>query len=371
MTLSTADLEQLLSLALAALRANASGASAVGQTEATVATVLSTATAPAEAQRTMGQWLDVHLQQLGEKGYAAQTMKNRTACIAHLRRLWGDRPIASIKPHDVATGLKSFGPKETSKSSRVLSELRDAFAEAIAAGWVDINPAQPIKRPVHKVIRARLKFEVWQAMWNQAKTGPQRWVESMLLLAVVTGQRRGDLAKMRFCDVVTDDDGQQVLRIEQQKQAGKGYGARVAIPLSLYMEAIGMTVGDVIEHCRSSAKPGATLLRKAGGGPIEESSLSARFHELILAVLGPAAHQPYEWPSLHEARSLSARLYLQQGLPRETVQTLLGHKHAEMTELYADDRGLSAAKWKRVAVPAAADTGQKPAQSAWRTTVTH
>ena len=31
------------------------------------------------------------------------------------------------------------------------------------------------------------------------------------------------------------------------------------------------------------------------------------------------------------------------------VQTLLGHKHAEMTETYKDDRGLSAADWKRVA----------------------
>lgn len=357
MPLSPADLEDLLSLALAALRANAGAAPVAVQAQAAIAAAIEPRAA-AESQRTMSQWLDVHLAQLAEKGYAAQTMKNRTSNIAHLRRLWGDRPIASIKPHDVATGLKTFGPKETSKASRVLSELRDAFAEAIAAGWAEVNPAMPIKRPVHKVIRARLKFEVWQAMWAQSKTSPQRWVESMLLLAVVTGQRRGDLAKMRFCDIVTDDDGQQVLRIEQQKQAGKGYGARVEIPLSLYMQAIGMTVGEVIEHCRGSAKPGATLLRKAGGGPIEESSLSARFHELILAVLGPAAHQPYEWPSLHEARSLSARLYLEQGLPRETVQTLLGHKHAEMTELYADDRGLSAHKWKRVAIPVRGDPPQ-------------
>lgn len=370
MTLSTTDLEQLLSLALSALRAHSAGAPVAAQAAVDVASVL-TPNLPAVDQRTMGQWLDVHQQQLVEKGYAAQTLKNRTSNIAHVRRIWGARAIASIKPHDVATGLKTFGPKETSKASRVLSELRDAFAEAIAAGWVDANPAMPIKRPVHKVIRARLKFEVWTAMWERSKTGPQRWVESMLLLAVVTGQRRADLAKMTFCDIVVDDDGQQVLRIEQQKQAGKGYGARVEIPLSLYMEPIGMTVGDVVEHCRASAKPGATLLRKAGGGPIEESSLSARFHELILAVLGPAAHQPYEWPSLHEARSLSARLYLQQGLPRETVQTLLGHKHAEMTELYADDRGLSAHKWKRVALPPVQSTKPAPAPAARPAAMTH
>lgn len=90
------------------------------------------------------------------------------------------------------------------------------------------------------------------------------------------------------------------------------------------------------------------LLRKAGGGRLEESSLSIRFAECIRSVCGETAYQAAEWPSLHEVRSLSARLYSEQGID---VQTLLGHKHAEMTDLYRDDRGLSAGVWKRV-VPA-------------------
>jgi len=175
----------------------------------------------------------------------------------------------------------------------------------------------------------------------------------MLLLALVTGQRRGDLAKMRFDDVVTDDQSRQFLRVEQQKESGKGYGARVEIPLSLRLDAIGMTLGDVIEHCRGSAKPGPTLLRKAGGGPMEDSSLSARFHEHIVAVLGDHAHPKHVWPSLHECRSLAARLYKAQGL---NPQILLGHKAAEMTEVYTDDRGLSSKEWKRVELHASASS---------------
>jgi integrase len=104
---------------------------------------------------------------------------------------------------------------------------------------------------------------------------------------------------------------------------------------------------SVIEHCRNSAKPGPYLLRKAGGGAIEQSSLSARFHEHICAVLGDAAHKHCEWPSLHECRSLAARLYDAQGVD---VQTLLGHKAPEMTAVYTNDRGLSAKDWKRVEV---------------------
>lgn len=299
----------------------------------------------------MSDWLKVHERLLRERGYKDQTVKNRMANLAHVRRLWGPRPVAALKPHEIASALKQFGPERSSTARRVLSELRDVYTEAIANGWAETNPAAHIKPPRHRVLRARLTLETWQGMRTLATTSPQRWVESMLLLALVTGQRRADLARMRFDHIVTDDQGRQFLRVEQQKQAGKGYGARVEIPLALRLDAIGMTVGDVVEHCRASAKPGPTLLRKAGGGDIEESSLSARFHEHITAVLGKAAHQQYQWPSLHEVRSLSARLYHAQGVD---VQTLLGHKHAEMTEVYKDDRGLSAHLWKRVTVPQAA-----------------
>ena len=68
-------------------------------------------------------------------------------------------------------------------------------------------------------------------------------------------------------------------------------------------------------------------------------------------VLGEGAHKLHEWPSLHECRSLAARLYRSEGVD---VQTLLGHKDAEMTAIYTDDRGLSAKQWKRVKVADAA-----------------
>lgn len=78
------------------------------------------------------------------------------------------------------------------------------------------------------------------------------------------------------------------------------------------------------------------------------SSLSNRFGECIRKVLGAEAHSRHEWPSLHEVRSLSARMYREQGVD---IQTLLGHKNASMTAIYEDDRGLSAVEWKRVPVP--------------------
>lgn len=302
----------------------------------------------ADAGPTLAHWIGTFEQVLAQREYDEQTRKNRRSSVAHVKRLWGDKPLRGLKPFEIAAGLKTL---TSHTAGRVLAELRDCYTEAIANGQAETNPASHIKPPKHSTLRERLTLDTWQRMLTLSEDGPQKWVTSMLLLllALATGQRRADLGKMRFDDVV---DG--CLRIEQQKRAGKPIGARVEIPLTLYSEATGMTLAEVIEHCRGSAKEGPTLLRKAGGGAIELSSLTARFHELIVAALGADAFEQWQWPSLHEARSLSARCYLDQGLTMQQVQTLLGHKHAEMTALYLNDRGLSAAQWKRVELAEAA-----------------
>lgn len=298
------------------------------------------APAPVDEGPTLAAWLPTYRTILGQRGYHAQTLKNRAGSLKHIAAVWGERPLRAIKPHEVAAKLRLFTP---ATAVRVLGEMRDLYSEAIANGVAESSPVRDVKPPKHPGLRKRLPLDVWRRMLTLAKVGPQRWVPAMLMLAMATGQRRADLARMRFNDVV---DG--CLRVEQQKKAGKPIGARLAIPLTLKVRALGMTLGDVIEHCRTIGKPGPTLLRKAGGGAIEASSLSARFHECIVAVEGAGAHQQYEWPSLHEVRSLCGRTLIEEGMTPNQVQSLLGHKHAEMTALYLDDRGLTAGEWKIV-----------------------
>lgn len=290
--------------------------------------------------RSLNEWLPVYEELLSERDYNAQTIKNRLANLKHVRRLWGAHGIAELRPHHISSGLREFLPVRSSTARRVLAEVREVYVEAIANGWAETSPAAHVRQPAHRIKRKRLDFETWLGMRRVAEAGRQRWVVSMLLLALVTGQRRADLAKMQFSDI---RDGH--LHIEQQKRAGKPHGARIALPMTLRLDAIGMTLAEVVDHCRASAKPGEHLLRIAGGGRIEESSLSTRFNETIRALLGREAHGDHEWPSLHEVRSLSARMYRDQGVD---VQTLLGHKDASMTAVYVDDRGLTADEYKRL-----------------------
>ncbi len=309
------------------------------------ATVIEVVSAPAPmdptpAGDTMAAWLVIYRTILDDRGYDQQTIRNRSASIKFIDAALGARPLRAIKPHEIASLLKTCSPH---KAVRVLGELRDVYAEAIANGEAETSPAAHVKPPRAPGLRKRLTLETWNDMLLLASAGTVEWVPAMLLLALHTGQRRADLAKMKFSDIV---DGH--LRIEQQKKARKKIGARVAIPLSLRLEATGMTLGEVIEMCRGIGAPGDNLLRQANGKPIEMSSLSARFCELITQVVPPDAYAEFERPSLHEARSLAARTYIAEGMPPETVQTLLGHKNIEMTEVYLNDRGLTDAEWKTV-----------------------
>lgn len=280
--------------------------------------------------------------QLGANSeFKLQTIRNKTATYNHICFLYGSMPLAELKPMRITADLKSIASSNPTKAQRILAELKSIYAEAMANQLVDTNPALHVKNIRYKVKRKRLEFSTWKLMVTYAKHNKEYWVYCMLLLALTTGQRRADLAKLKFSDV---RDG--YLHIEQQKQAGKGYGARVAIPLDLKINGLRLSLGDIIEKCKGYGRPGMYLLCSSTGKPLEISSLSIQFRECLKGVVNvDQVYKDGESPSLHEVRSLSARKYKEQGID---TQTLLGHKNADMTSLYEDDRGLTAKEYKKV-----------------------
>lgn len=292
----------------------------------------------------LAEWIDVYEGLLQQRNYDPQTLRNYGANLRHVRRLWGEMALRDIRPRHISTGLQEFLPNRAAMARRIHDTLRDVFREAVADERCENNPVLNTRRVVVKVKRKRLSLETWDKMCEAALTHRQAWVLPMLVLGVATGQRRADLAKMRF-----DDVWDEHLHVEQQKKAGKEHGARIALPMALRLNVVGMTLDEVVEVCRHYAIPGNNLLRRNDGKPIELSSLSTRFNQLIRSVCGAQAYGPSEWPSLHEMRSLSERLYRAQGIH---TQHLLGHASQEMTDKYNNTRGLDAVEWKRVPLEA-------------------
>ena len=294
--------------------------------------------------RTLAEWAKTYSLVVQAKPIQAKTKQNRASHIRRIVNRLGDRRIGSLRAHDFAAYINEIAAKQPHLARRTLIEARDMLREAVAYGWIDRDPTLGIKTPRVKVARARLTLAQWQAMhlWSVEHQPP--WVPHMLALALVTGQRRGDLRKMKFSDVWAGR-----LRVVQQKT-----GERIAIPLSLRLGALDLSVGEVVDACRSYAPlvdtDEALLLRKTTGAAPVGASMSWRFEQARECALGAHDDADSSPASLHECRSLSARLYDAQGV--DDIQTLLGHTDAAMTELYKDDRGLDrrAGKWREVAV---------------------
>lgn len=279
--------------------------------------------------RTVGEWAVVYRKLIDARPISQKTKANRHGALNHVLSYLAERTVGSVRPHEVSSMILDISKTHPQTAKRVLHEVVDLFNECLNYGWIDRNPAISVKAPLVRVQRKRLTLEQWLKIKNHADAQMPSWVSNMIVLALVTAQRRSDLVKMKFADVW---DGH--LHIEQAKT-----GTRVALPLSLKLEVLDYTLEQVIERCKSSGIASAYLLHKSTGQRLADASLSARFEECRKVVIPCAEGIP---ASLHECRSLSERLYRAQGVD---TRVLLGHKHQAMTDIYNDDRGLSKGTW--------------------------
>ncbi|VEI18963.1 Uncharacterised protein [Serratia plymuthica] len=105
---------------------------------------------------------------------------------------------------------------------------------------------------------------------------------------------------MRFTDI-TDDR----LYVEQGKT-----GMRIAIPLSLHLEAANLHLGDIIERCRASHSSdyiiNTTRRSQKGDTSLHPDALTKGFVKARNAsTLDPGDNSP----TFQEIRSLASRLY--------------------------------------------------------------
>jgi integrase len=216
--------------------------------------------------------------------------------------------------------------------------LQDVFRWAITQGLIEAGRSPVVATKVHKVtvIRERMSLEQFMAIRDHAPV-PLR---NAMNLALVTGQRREDIASMKFSDWYDER-----LHVVQGKSRGQ---TRLALAGTVRLAKLGLSIADVVKLCRDSvashylvhhvrqqgrAKPG----HKLDGDKIERMFNIAREGAGVKAQEGRTA------VTFHEIRSLAERLYREQ-YGAEFAQMILGHKSAKTTEKYDDLRG----EWKLI-----------------------
>ncbi|WP_254607878.1 tyrosine-type recombinase/integrase [Burkholderia aenigmatica] len=269
------------------------------------------------------------------EGLRASTVTHRGYLDAAIINAIGKVSCGDLTTKHIADFLEPLieqGKKRWANAIR--NRLIAVCKRGAALGWMKDNPAVNTERVKSKTKRRRLTLEEFQAIFEKAPEVAD-WLQNAMLLALVSGQDRSTVARWERSFVKED-----VAHLQRSKTS-----IRMEIPTMIRLEAIGMSLADVIARCETTGVVSKYLIhhrkgngRAPRGSHVKLGSISNAFAaaRTLAGIDGDNA------PTFHEIRSLAKRLYDAQG--NVDTKALLGHTTDEMSEMYANSRGLAPLK---------------------------
>lgn len=276
------------------------------------------------------------IKRMSTEGLAANTIKARSEHDRVILARFQKRDVASIETVEIANLIEEIRERGKIRWAQAIRTRAVAiFDRAVSLGWRKDNPARVTEQIKNKrVQRKRLTMEQFKLILAKApEVSP--WLADVMLLALVSGQDRSTVAEWQRNAV---KDGEAVVYRQKTKKW-------IAIPTRLRMDAIGLSLGDVIERCKSTHIASPYLIHHTSnrgairrGAKITLHSISVSFAKARRLAGIPDENAP----SFHEIRSLSKRTYMEQG--GVDTKALLGHSDDKTADLYANDRGAAPIK---------------------------
>lgn len=282
-------------------------------------------------QHSLTQWLDKYITMWEEEAAPAPgTLATAKRYIERVKKCdFAWMPVAEVTTKHIADYLDLL--EKDTVANNLRARLHDVFRMAETKGVIETgrNPVSATKPRDYDVKRERLSLE--QFLRIREKVAP--WAANGMTLALLTGQRIGDIVNMKFSDY---KDGS--LFVIQGKT-----GHKLQQDGRIRLEALGMSIDDAIKACRNRVISKYLIhhTRTSGkykaGEAVSQSGLSDAFSTARdeLKITAADGKTP---PTFHEIRSLAERLYRKE-YTAEFSQSIMGHKHAKMTAEYADLRG--------------------------------
>lgn len=131
--------------------------------------------------------------------------------------LWRDRPLAELRRRDVIAlvdaiadgkgpGRRTPGKPAPVAAARVLALVSKAFSFAVERELVDANPAYRVSRARQNARERVLTGDELRAVWR-ALDAYHPVTAAAWRLILLTAQRPGEVARMRWADLVHEPDG--------------------------------------------------------------------------------------------------------------------------------------------------------------------
>jgi integrase len=203
--------------------------------------------------------------------------------------------------------------RKNSTVRRYLAVLSHAFTVAVEWQWVNENPVSKVRKP--KEPRGRVRFltdDERERLFAACKVSRNQYLYLIVVLAISTGARRGELLSLRWPDV---DLKRCTLTFQQTKN-----GERRAVPCTghaldlLKQHAQGRCSGiSFVFPSATGRKP--LSIKDAFANSVQRAGIhDFRFHDL---------------------RHTFASYLAMQGASLLDIATILGHKTLQMVQRYA------------------------------------
>lgn len=229
------------------------------------------------------------------RALAQRTQKNRLIALRHLRPIQHLR-LPELKRREVLTLRDAIAEGiGTGAANAFASHLAAILSWARDRGWIEHSPADRIKALPGGHFPTWTEAQLATAL--EAVTEP---IRRALVLAVHTGQRRGDLVSLRWSDIAGG-----VVRLKQEKT-----GARLAIPMHPDLAA------DV-EAWRKGASA-VTVLTDPAGKPWDRDWLTMS----VMRALEPLGMKGL---NIHGLRKLAAVRLAEAGCSVHEIAAITGH----------------------------------------------
>lgn len=257
----------------------------------------------------IGRWIEARTPE-----WSAKTKKLHDWLAESMKEAFADFAPAQVNTPACAAYLKEFAstPRTYNMHRTMLRQvLAFAALEGLREGFnpIDNVPTKTLtgrKRMVTDAEIAALKAAALQ----QSRNG--KALVQMIDLALITGQRIGDLLKMRWQDVT-----EAGLMVQQEKT-----GERLLIEWSPALRA-------AVEACARGDKIGHVLKTQSGKG--------YRYAGIRSAWVRACERAGIEDLHIHDLRG-RAGMDARDGGDMEAAKALLGHKSIRMTEHYVDGK---------------------------------
>lgn len=271
------------------------------------------------------------------EGLRKSTLSTRKFLDKTIAKAIGNIECAVLTTKDVVGLLEEWKDAGRTRTAQSLRNRISAICRrGCALGWMTTNPVMVTDRVKATTKRRRLTLEEFNKIFEKApEVAP--WLQNAMLLALVSGQDRSTIARWE-----RSFSHGGVAIVQRLKT-----GVKMEIPLDLRMDAIDMSLDDVITRCKSTGVVSKYLIHHTkNNGAVKRGShvklgtvsMSFKAARDKAGITGEGA------PTFHEIRSLAKRLYDAQG--GVDTKALLGHMTDQMSEMYANNRGMEPLKVK-------------------------